>query len=284
MMDLRETSRAFVDALLPVRDREAHKGMFGRVLLLCGSIGYTGAAALAAKAALRTGSGLIFLGVPESIYPILAAKLDEPMVFPLTDDGYGRLSAKGAAEILWRLKDCDACLIGPGLGRSGDILEIVEAVLAQYSGPVLLDADGLNAVAGHIDVLRGSGCPLVLTPHEGEFTRLGGDLALGRRAAAERLAAEAEAIVLLKGHRTIITDGISTYVNQTGNPGMATGGSGDVLSGILVSLLGQGIAPLDAAAAAAWIHGAAGDLCAKELGEYGMTPGDMIQSIPRLLK
>ena len=283
-MQIYETSQAFVDALLPMRDREAHKGDFGKILLLCGSTGFTGAAALAAGAALRTGSGLIFLGVPEGAYPILAAKLDEPMVFPLPDDGYGRLSARGIPEILWRLQQCDACLFGPGLGRSPEIWKILQAVMEAYTGPIVLDADGLNAAAGHIDILRGTGCPMVLTPHEGEFARLGGLLSLGRQQAAERLAAETGKVLLLKGHRTLITDGETTYINQTGNPGMATGGSGDVLSGILTSLLCQGLEPLRAAAAAAWLHGAAGDLCAGEIGEYGMTPGDMIRALPRLLK
>lgn len=283
-MHIVETSSEFVDQLLPVRDREAHKGNFGKILLLCGSVGFTGAAALAARAALRTGSGLIYLGVPDTVYPILAGKLDEPMVFPLPSDGCGRLSSLAAPEILWRLKGCDACLIGPGLGRGDDICQIVEAVLGSFTGPVVLDADGLNAVDGHIDVLRGAGCPLVLTPHEGEFARLGGDLSLGREAAAAKMARDTGAVVLLKGHRTLITDGERMYRNTTGNPGMATGGSGDVLSGILTSLLGQGVAPLKAAAAAAWIHGAAGDRCAEALGEYGLTPGDMIEAIPRLLK
>ena len=279
-----ETSQAFVDSLLPVRDREAHKGCFGKVLLLCGSVGYTGAAAMAAEAALRCGSGLIFLGVPQTVYPILAAKLNEPMVFPLPADEYGRLSALALPEILWRLKDCDACLIGPGLGRHPNILEIITGILKQASCPMVLDADGLNALAGHIDILRGAGCPVILTPHEGEFRRLGGDLSAGRSQAAIQMALDTGTIVLLKGHRTVITDGMQTYLNTTGNPGMATGGSGDVLSGIVVSLLGQGLAPLKAAAAAAWLHGAAGDLCAAEIGEYGMTPGDMIRTLPRLLK
>ena len=283
-MERMEITARWVADRLPDRAPEAHKGNFGRVLLVCGSVGFTGAAALAARAALRTGSGLIFLGVPETVYPILAVKLDEPMVFPLPSDGCGRLSALAAAEIQWRLKDCDACLVGPGLGRGPDILEIVRAVLETAPCPVVLDADGLNAVDGHIDVLRGAGCPLVLTPHEGEFTRLGGDLSPGRQAAAEHMAAETGAVVLLKGHRTVITDGHQTYVNPTGNPGMATGGSGDVLAGILTSLLGQGVPPLEAAAAAAWIHGAAGDRCAEETGEYGLIPGDMIEAIPRLLK
>lgn len=283
-MTMRVTTKSWVDGLLPVRGREAHKGDFGKVLLLCGSVGFTGAAALAAQAALRAGSGLIYLGVPERIYPILAVKLDAPMVFPLPDDGFGRLSALGVREILWRLKGCDACLAGPGLGRSEDIRQVIRAVLEHAACPVVLDADGLNAAAGHIDVLRGTSCAAVLTPHEGEFARLGGDLALGRQTAAERMARETGKIVLLKGHRTLITDGETTFENPTGNPGMATGGSGDVLSGILVSLLGQGLPALEAAAAAAYLHGAAGDLCAAEMGEYGLTPGDLIRALPRLLK
>ncbi len=281
---MKQTTREWVDALLPVRPREAHKGDFGRVLLLCGSVGFTGAAALAARAALRTGSGLIFLGVPEAVYPILACKLDEPIVFPLPDDGQGRFSERAIPEILERLEPCDACLIGPGLGRSPEITALVEAVLNAANCPVVLDADGLNALDGHIDRLRGRSRPTVLTPHEGEFARLGGDLRPGREEAARRMACETGAVVLLKGHRTIITDGETAYRNTTGNPGMATGGSGDVLAGILVSLLGQGVSPLEASAAAAWLHGEAGDRCARETGEYGLTPGDLIETLPRLLK
>lgn len=283
-MEIIETTRAWVDSLLPVRPREAHKGDFGRVLLLCGSVGFTGAAALAARAALRTGSGLIFLGVPEAVYPILAVKLDEPIVFPLPDDGRGRFSARAIPEILERLGACDACLVGPGLGRSDGLTALVEAVLDAASCPVVLDADGLNALDGHIDRLRGRSGPTVLTPHEGEFARLGGDLSRGREEAARRMARETGTVVLLKGHRTIVTDGETAYRNTTGNPGMATGGSGDVLAGILVSLLGQGVPPLEAAAAAAWLHGEAGDRCARETGEYGLTPGDLIEELPRLLK
>ncbi len=277
-MEIRNTSRELVDALLPVRERESHKGDFGRILLLCGSVGYTGAAALAARA------GLIFLGVPERVYPILAAKLDEPMVFPLPDGSSGQLSRQAIPEIQQHLPSCDACLIGPGLGRSPDIWEIVHSVLDRAACPVILDADGLNAAAGHIDILRGAGCPLLLTPHEGEFARLGGDLSLGREASAIRLAEESGAIVLLKGHTTLVTDGQTVYRNRTGNPGMATGGSGDVLAGLLASLLGQGLAPLEAAAAAAWLHGSAGDAVAAGWGEYGLTPGDLIEALPRLLK
>lgn len=283
-MDIRTTSAEFVDKLLPARARDADKNRFGRVLLLCGSVGYTGAAALAARAALRTGSGLIFLGVPERVYPILAAKLDEPMVFPLPDDGAGRLSPLAAPEVRQRLARADACLIGPGLGRSPGILELVQTVLSTAPCPVVVDADGLNALTGHIDIVRGAACPVVLTPHEGEFARLGGRPELEREAGAVRLAEESGAIVVRKGRNTVITDGETLYRNATGNPGMATGGSGDVLAGVVTSLLGQHIAPLEAAAAAAWLHGRAGDLVAAERGEYGLTPGDMVEVLPHLLK
>ena len=150
--------------------------------------------------------------------------------------------------------------------------------------PVVLDADGINVLAKHKDILRGRIYPTVLTPHDGEFQRFGGRLEEDRMAAAAAYAREWNSILLLKGHETCITDGQTGYRNKTGNPGMAVGGSGDVLAGIIVSLLGQKIPPLEAAACGAYIHGAAGDLCAKELGQYGMLPGDMVEALPRLLK
>ncbi|MDD3164268.1 MAG: NAD(P)H-hydrate dehydratase, partial [Oscillospiraceae bacterium] len=273
-----------IASLLPKRRADAHKGDFGKLLLLCGSVGLTGAAAMAAKAALRAGAGLISLGVPQSIYPILAAKLDAVMVFPLPEED-GCLGAAAIPEILRRLGDMDACLLGPGLGRGASLLRIVRAVLSGAGQcPVVLDADGINALENHIDVLRGAACPVVLTPHDGEFRRLGGDLLRQDRfQAAKKLAKDVGAVVLLKGHRTIVTDGAQLCVNMTGNPGMATGGSGDVLAGMLTAFLGQGLGCFEAARAAACLHGAAGDLCAEEIGQYGMTPGDIIAAIPRLL-
>ena len=278
------TNKNLLRLLLPPRRRDTHKGDYGRVLLLCGSEGLTGAARLAAKAALRTGSGLVYLGVPEKIYPIVAAFAGSEIVFPLPCDGAGRLSMAALPAIEKRLAGMDAVLLGPGLGRSEELTELVTAILKCCTSPLVLDADGINAVAGHIDVLRESACPLVLTPHDGEFIRLGGDpRADDRTAEAMDMAARTQSVVLLKGCRTIITDGENVYRNFTGNPGMATGGSGDVLGGILVSLLGQHIMPLEAAAAAAYLHGAAGDLAAAERGEYGLLPEDMIEALPRLL-
>lgn len=269
--------------LLPERDPFGHKGNFGKLLALCGSVGYTGAAALACRAAVRSGAGLVFLGVPQSIYAIEAIKLDEPIVFPLPEKE-GRVCSLALPEILRRLPSCDACLMGPGLGLGEEVTEVVLSVLKNASCPVVLDADGITAASLHKDVLRERTGTTILTPHDGEFRRMGIPLGADRAGAAMALANDLGVIVLLKGHRTLITDGKRVYENTTGNPGMAAGGSGDVLAGLLTSLLGQGLPPLKAAACAAWIHGAAGDLAAQELGQYGMTPSDMVSILPRLLK
>lgn len=269
--------------LLPDRKRDAHKGNFGKILLLCGSRGYTGAPALAAMGALRTGAGLVYLGVPESIYEIEAVKLTEPVIYPLADDN-GTYASCVADQVVSLLADKDAVLIGPGIGQSAGSLAVVKTVLEQFPGPVLLDADGINVMRAHKDVLRGRSCPTILTPHPGEFRRFGAALTDDRVTSAAELAKDLGVIVLLKGQNTVITDGTNWYINPTGNPGMATGGSGDVLAGVIVSLLGQGVPPLEAAACGAWLHGAAGDICANELGQYGMLPSDMIQVLPRLLK
>lgn len=271
-----------IKAWLPERKKDSHKGDYGKILLICGAEGYTGAATLAAQAALRSGAGLVYLAVPRSVYPIVAGKVTEPVVFPLPDEK-GMLSEKAIAPILERLSKMDACLIGCGLGQSQGTFAVVKAVLENAKCPVLLDADGINVLKDHIDVLRGAACPVILTPHEGEFLRLGGDLSEGRKKGALKLQKELGATLLLKGHRTLIC-GEECYVNTTGNPGMATGGSGDVLAGILVSLLGQGLSPIRAAAAAAWLHGCAGDLVAQEWGEYGLLPSDIVNAVPRLLK
>ena len=269
-------------SILPDRAADAHKGDFGKILLLCGSKGYTGAAYLAAMGALRSGAGLVFLGVPESIYAIEAIKLNEAIVFSLPEED-GKLSADAVPAILERLPKMDAVLIGPGLGQSAGVFEVVKVVLEQAQCPVLLDADGINLIAAHKDIVRGRTAPTILTPHAGEFGRLGGNPE-ERTVAAEAMAKDLGCILLLKGHHTVITDGGTTYINTTGNPGMAVGGSGDMLAGIITALLGQGIAPLEAAACGAWLHGAAGDICAAEIGQYGMLPTDMLNVLPRLLK
>lgn len=282
-MKIHRLNHGDVLKLLPNRRLDAHKGDFGKILLLAGSVGYTGAPVLSALGALRTGAGLVFLGVPESIYQIAAMKLIEPIVFPLPQQD-GMLSQEALPRILEKASSVDAVLIGPGLGCSDATEEIVCQVLSVYPGPVVLDADGINLVGKHKDILRGRTSPTILTPHAGEFQRLTGRKPEDRLESAVEAAEDLGVILVLKGHETVITDGISAYLNPTGNPGMAVGGSGDVLAGMIVSLLGQGIPPLEAAACGAWLHGAAGDLCAKELGQYGMLPTDMVQVLPRLLK
>ncbi|SMC45607.1 NAD(P)H-hydrate dehydratase [Papillibacter cinnamivorans] len=267
--------------LLPRRRRDSHKGDYGRVLLVCGSRDYTGAPAFSARAAVRTGSGLVFLGVPASIHGIEAEKNDEAMVISLPEEE-GKLSPGAVPVILEQLRGCDACLIGPGLGRSEGVSAAVRAVLETCRVPLVIDADGINALAGNIDIWKRN-CPVILTPHEGEFQRL-----LGRPMKADRISQAREfaqasgCILILKGYRTVtaLPDG-RVYINTTGNPGMAKGGSGDVLSGMLVSLLGQGLSPERAAWGAVWLHGRAGDTTASEKGEYGMTPTDMIEAIPK---
>lgn len=282
-MEIIELNHEKVLSILPDRDPLGHKGTFGKILLLCGSRGFTGAAYLAAMGALRSGAGLTFVGVPESIYAIEAVKLNEPVVFSLPDDD-GKLSFMAVSEIEKRLPQMDAVLIGCGLGQSMGTLSVVRSVLENARCPVVVDADGINVLAEHKDILRGREYPTILTPHDGEFLRFGGTIGENRMASAAYFAREWNSIVLLKGHKTCITDGETGYLNHTGNPGMAVGGSGDVLAGIIVSLLGQGIAPLLAAACGAWLHGAAGDICAEEIGQYGMLPTDMVKILPRLLK
>lgn len=282
-MEPKTLDAAAVAQLLPVRNADSHKGDYGRILLLCGSEGYTGAAALAAMGALRTGAGLVYLGVPRCIYAIEAVKLTEAVVFPLPDQD-GMLSSSAVCRLERRLEQMDAVLIGPGLGQSPDILQVVMYVLENFQGPVVVDADGINVLAAHKDILRGRQAPTVITPHPGEFRRLYPDHAAERIAAAMAAACDLGVTVVLKGHETVITDGFGVYVNPTGNPGMAVGGSGDVLAGILTALLGFGLPVLEASACAAWLHGRAGDLCAKEIGQYGMLPCDMVHALPRLLK
>ena len=269
--------------LIPARRKDSHKGDYGKVLLLCGSVGYTGAAALAAMGALRTGAGLVYLCVPESIYEIEAVKLTEAIVLPMPDKD-GMLSITAKEKLMTLLPRMDAVLIGPGLGVSKDVSQLVQWVLQNYNGPIVLDADGINVMKEHKDVLRDRTSPTILTPHEGEYVRFSDLPCDDRIHAAVSLAQELGCVVLLKGHKTVITDGTSTYQNQTGNPGMAVGGSGDVLSGVITSLLGQGLNPVCAAACGAWLHGKVGDICKNKIGQYGMLPTDMLDVLPRILR
>jgi len=271
------------DVALPRRRPDSHKGDYGRCLIIAGSVGYTGAPALSTRAASRMGSGLVYLGVPEPVYDILAVKLDEEMPFPLPADKQGRLAANAAGEILHRAEACDVCLIGPGLGRSPEISELVLSTIRLVKTPVILDADGLNAIASSPEVFGQAECPLILTPHPGEFARLGGDLTSGDRLLAARMFAHSNnCILVLKGHRTItaMPDG-TAYINTTGNPAMAKGGSGDVLAGMIAALIGQKFSIKDAVLTAVYAHGLAGDMCAEEYGEYSVVAGDLISMLPK---
>lgn len=278
-------NQSVVKGWLPARPEEGHKGTFGKVDIVAGSEGCTGAPVLAARAAVRGGTGLVFLQVPRSVYPIIAVKCDEAMPSPLPDRE-GKVSGDALAPILERAEGCDAVLIGPGLGRSEESDRLVREAAERLEKPLVLDADGLNAVSGHITILRGRKSPTVLTPHDGEFARLTGHWpGENRQAEALALAEQTGTVVVLKGHRTVIAEpGGSLCVNTTGNAGMAKGGSGDVLAGLTVSLLAQGMDAFHAAAAAVWVHGRAGDLCRDELGQRAMTPGDLIARFGAVLK
>ncbi len=298
--------RELAASWLPKRPADGHKGTFGKVYAVGGSIGLTGAPVFAAKAAARSGSGLVFLGVPEHIYPITASMCMEAMPAPLPGKE-GKISAEAIFQIRERLKTCDAGLLGPGLGRSQELTTLICKLLVQTETPLVLDADALYAIKDKKEVLKlraEKGWITILTPHEGEFAYLGGILPArelweeedsqakeqrdaydrSRQEAARKFAVEYGCVLVLKGPGTVtaVPDG-SVFVNTTGNCGMAKGGSGDVLSGMVLSLLGQGMDPEQAAALAVWLHGRAGDLCGEELGEFGMLPSDMLARIPQAI-
>ena len=277
-----ELTAQIVKKLLPIRDPWGHKGTFGKVFCLCGSVGFTGAPVFASRAAVRTGSGLVYLGIPQSIWEVVAKKCDEAMPFPLPDQD-GKLSLAAEAEIRQRMAGCDAGLIGCGLGRSAESDTLTRNLL-HIDKLLVLDADGINALEGCTEVLKERTAPTILTPHVGEFLRIG-DLSAGREESAAAFAKAYGVMLVLKGHRTVIAapDG-RIAVNPTGNSGMAKGGSGDVLSGMILSLLGQGLTAFDACCAGVYLHGLAGDLAAGEKTEYAMTPTDMIEKIPEAYK
>lgn len=263
---------------LPSRREDGHKGTFGKVYVYGGCVGYTGAPVYAGEAAAHTGSGLVFVGVPEEIYPIVAARCDAAMAHPLPPDD----------ALLERMRTCDAVLIGPGLGRAEKTERQILHLLQNLTIPVVLDADGINAVSAHIHVLDERRGVTVLTPHEGEFTRLDGGFIPGksdRARSASDFARRHHCVVVLKGPGTIVAspDG-QILQNTTGGSGMAKGGSGDILAGMILSLIGQGAGALEAAACAVWLHGRAGDLAQAELTAYAMTPSDLLGRLPAAFK
>ena len=275
---------AYVRAALPRRDPEGHKGDFGKVYVLGGSVGYTGAPVFCSRAAVRSGCGLVFLGVPADIWQVAAVKSDEAMPHPLPSLDR-KLCLAAEEDIRRRAAGCDAAAIGCGMGRSTESDALVRRLLT-LDRPLVLDADGINALEQHIDELSlRRGLVTVLTPHEGEFFRIGGDVSRGRESGAAAYAARRGVYLVLKGHRTVVAapDG-RLAVNTTGNDGMAKGGSGDILTGMTASLLAQGMEPFSACCCAVWLHGRAGDLAAAEKGRRGMTPTDLLEKLPCALK
>lgn len=272
---------------LPPRPADAHKGTFGRVLLIGGSVGMSGSITLSARAALRSGSGLVTAAVPRSIQPIVAACEPSYMTIGLPCDIDGGLHAACVEELLQVVTGMDAVGIGPGLGQSDPARQLVSQLLTTCTCPMVLDADALNILAVHglpPAAERTAAC--VLTPHPGEFARLTGKplphTAAERESQAVEWARTHGVTLILKGHQTLVAAGDCLYRNTTGNSGMATGGSGDVLTGIVTSLLGQHLSPLDAAALGVHVHGLAGDLAAAELSQRGLIAADLPDFLNRV--
>jgi hydroxyethylthiazole kinase-like uncharacterized protein yjeF len=278
-----------VSSLIKPRLPESHKGDYGHLLILAGSVGKTGAAVLAAKAASRAGAGLVTVGVPESLNDIFEEKLTEEMTVPLPETRGRSLSSKGMDRILELLKGKTALALGPGISTDPDTAMLVGNLLPKLRIPTLVDADGLNILAHDETPLTKAKAPIALTPHPGEMGRLLGILArevqADRPGAATKLAGEFGVTVVLKGARTLIAypDG-DFFINPTGNPGMATGGTGDVLTGIIGSFMAQGLSVPDAARLGVYVHGRAGDEAATVKGEAGLIAGDIVDAIPEVLK
>ncbi len=280
------TDDEYVDRFISVRKRNSHKGDYGKLLIVGGNARYPGATYFTAQSAVRMGAGLVTCAVPKEIYNILATKLNEAMPYALSSKD-GALTGESLDDIKALLNDKDACAIGMGLSREEETEKLVRDFVNSVKIPAVIDADGINAFCGHIDKLKGKN--VILTPHDREAQRLFGEEppkdGIDRALWVSEKAKELGVTILLKGWRTVIAspDG-RIAVNTTGNPGMAKGGSGDVLDGIIVALLGFGLSTFDAGVCGAYIHGKVGDLCADELGEYSMTPTDMISKLPNVLK
>lgn len=264
---------------LPERDDDAHKGDFGFVLIVGGSRGMAGAVALAGIAALRGGAGLVRLAVPDVCLETVASFEPSYVTVPLPADDDGTIGPAAFEQIVEAADWADVVAIGPGLGRSAGLDNLVGRLYRELKKPLILDADALNALATQPDILPQAGGPRILTPHPGEFARLVGEkLPLRQREeAAIDLAARSGLVVVLKSHHTLTTDGRRSAHNNTGNPGMATGGSGDVLTGLIGALLGQGLEPFEAACLGVHLHGLAGDCAADELGQRSMIASDMVE-------
>lgn len=271
---------------LEARPADSHKGRYGSILVVAGSRGMAGAAALCGASALRSGAGLVRVASPVEIQPTVATFEPSYMTYPIANDEEGRLRFAPAKAAIERfLTEVDVVAIGPGLGQSEDLRRLVAWVIESVELPVVLDADGLNNLAPQMGCLQGAHRPVVLTPHPGEFARLTGrtvaEVQANRAGEAAALAGSAENLVVaLKGSGTVVTDGKRLYVNKTGNPGMATGGVGDILTGVIAALIGQGLPAFEAAQLGVYVHGLAGDIARDQNGEVGMIAGDVVDALP----
>lgn len=273
--------------LLPARKAQSHKGDYGRVLLVGGSRGMAGAIGLAGKAALRGGAGVVRLAVPETSQDVVAGYEPCYMTCGLSADTAGRIGERALPAVISLAGKATAVGWGPGLGQSANLTRLTGQLYQRLTQPMVVDADGLNALAEQRELLAFPGGPRILTPHPGEFARLVGQQQVppdDRDPLAENLADHCGVIVVLKGHRTLVTDGKRESVNTTGNPGMATGGTGDVLTGLLVALLAQGMTVWDAARLGVYIHGLAGDLAVADLGQVALVASDLLSYLPTAIR
>jgi ADP-dependent NAD(P)H-hydrate dehydratase len=271
---------------LKPRASEAHKGDFGRVAIIAGSLGMSGAAALAGRAALRAGAGLVRVAIPESILPIVASIEPSFTTVPLSEDSSGKISPKAINTILGMIDENDCLAFGPGIGLSGSVKLVLETLIKQEKLRLLIDADGLNNLSKIKSWPQKNKANLILTPHPGEMKRLWTgllrqELPPNRQKQAAQLAQHTETIVVLKGAGTVVTDGQKVYINKTGNPGMATAGSGDVLTGVITALAAGGLSNFDAAVLGVYIHGLAGDIAAEKIGQVSLIATDIVEALPK---
>lgn len=282
---MKETDRLLFNKAVFNRPDDSNKGTLGSLLCICGSYGMAGAAIMAGKAALKSGIGLLKIAVPKSIYPVCATNILESVYYPLEETSNGVISCKNTDFLLEMCEKSSAVVIGCGLSVCDDTKNLVQSVITNCKEPLVIDADALNCICNKPEILKNLKAPAIITPHPGEMARLlhstPKTVNSNRENTAIDFAKKFGVVTVLKGAGTIIAspDG-EVYINHTGNSGMATGGSGDVLSGIIGSLLAQGASPINAAAAGVFLHGTIGDLAAEKLGKISMLPTDMIDMIP----
>lgn len=280
-------TKSAVKRMFTARGKNSHKGSFGHQLNICGSYLMPGAAVISAKAALKTGVGLLKCAFPKSIYPVMTAHMCQPIFKPLCENEGRTVSIGAINDISDELKWADSVVIGCGIGNNDDTQVITGQVIKTSESAIVLDADGINVTAPFIDILKERKAPLVVTPHPAEMARLIGEsikeVQNNRIAVAKAFAEEYDCIVVLKGANTVVTDGREVFVNTTGNPGMAMGGTGDMLAGMIGSFIAQGLSPFDSAKAGVYIHGLCGDICAGELSQRGMTVNDMLSLLGALM-